>query len=319
MAIDAPPQHLEYAVLHDARAVHDTASLHFKDLELHGVPSWVLAIVTPSSRSGAATIPGAYIKADTGELVTPPNGDTVVVKEGTWQVVAAARRANQSTGNQYSWTEPLQRKRNLLPEDYYSPFIHGGTIVCRPEANPNTLAEFEPVRLLFSDWARYVVPTFAFAERQAKLFEEGTLAPADLPQLDSLLTQDNKLLAALALRTLMLSGRMTRSILNGQLARADGQLLAIITYLILTSPGVQNGNLWLQELSNAAQTARNVENLRPAALGAFAAGLFRSRDAVILTNSKSLLRTIRQRLGVLRVAIETEPDLHLMLEKMDIQ
>src|SRR6266540_7520940 len=119
-------------------------------------------VLKTSSRSGSATVPGAYIKADTGELITPPNADTVIVKEGTWKVIAAAPQAKPPTGNQYSWTEsPAEEKRILFPEDYYSPFTHGGTILCRPESNPNSLAAFGRVHLLFSDWDKYVVPAFS--------------------------------------------------------------------------------------------------------------------------------------------------------------
>jgi hypothetical protein len=313
-----PPQQAEYIMLHDARSVHDSSSLRFKVFEINGVSSWVLAVVTPSSRSGSATVLGAYINGDTGELITPPNADTAVVKEGTLKVVAAAPQAKQLIRNQYSWTESLaQRKRALVPEDYYSPFSHGGTILCRPESSPNSLARFGPVHLLFSDWDKYVAPAFSVAERQPTLFEEAKRG--DASQLEQLLTQDNKLLAVLAFRTLILAGLMTENVLKGQLSRADGQLLAIMTYLTLTNSGLQSGNQWVQELTSTVQSARNVQKIRPIALGAFATNLFRSGDGLALANSKSLLGTIRQRLGTLGVAIEKEPDLRLILEKMDVR
>src|SRR5262245_15872949 len=58
-ALQVSPQYAEYALLHDARAVHDTVLVRFKDFETNGVHSWAVLSLTPSTQSGAATIPGA--------------------------------------------------------------------------------------------------------------------------------------------------------------------------------------------------------------------------------------------------------------------
>ena len=83
-------------LLHDARAVHDLASIRFKDFEVDGILFWVVAIITPAPTSGSATIPGAHINSDSGKLIAPPASQTVVVKKGTWKVLISAG----SPGNQ---------------------------------------------------------------------------------------------------------------------------------------------------------------------------------------------------------------------------
>jgi hypothetical protein len=313
-----PPQQMESRLLHDARAVHDTASLRFRDFETNGEPSWVLATVTPAPRSGSATVPGAYIKADTGELVMPGAAETVVVKAGSWKAEAAAR-AGQSTGGTYDWTEPLEEKRTLLPEDYYSPFVHGGTMLCRPTSSAPGIEQFGPVHLLFPEWGQYVTAASAFTQRHRALFEADQLGPTAVAELEQLLSQDNALLAVLAFRALSQGGRMTSNLVRELLARAEGHALAIFTYLILVSPGPEAGNPLAQEVDGLVRTSPQAPKIRSVALGAFAAALFRSGDSAILSYSRSLLRAVRQRLDMPGVASDQESYVPLILEKMDVQ
>ena len=312
-----PPQQAEYALLHAARAVHDTASVRFTDFAIDGRPSWVLATVTPSPRSGSATIPGAHLDARTGEVVAPSGARAVLVKEGTWKPVVAARPSQAMTQNTYSWTESLaQRKRTLLPEDYYSPFTHGGAILCRPTPGAAGIDQFGPVRVLLPGWEGYVPSASAFAEGYPALLTDGAVGPADGAQIDQLASQDNKLLAVLAFRSLLRGGRMNPSVAQAQLARVETDVLAILVYLVITGPAPGSPGVSLRDIHGAVTALRDLDRSRAIALGAFAAGLFRGDAA---TPAKSLLRAVRQRLGEIGVAPDRDPYLHLMLEKMDVR
>ena len=125
-----PPQqqNVEIVLLHDARAVHDIAVIGLAAYLSDG-PPWIVALATPGPRSGKATTPGAYIDGKTGKVVMPPSPQTVVMKQGTWQVVAGGQGRQE-----YAWNEPMERKRVPAPEDQYSPFIHGGDVLFRPAA-----------------------------------------------------------------------------------------------------------------------------------------------------------------------------------------
>src|SRR6266699_2614025 len=108
MAFDIlPPPEPAAMLIHDARAVYDTASLRFGDFIVEGRPAWVVAIVIPGPTSGSATVPGAYINAETGQFVTPGNAQTVLVKEGKWRALAASQGSAQYGEGAYSWTETL--------------------------------------------------------------------------------------------------------------------------------------------------------------------------------------------------------------------
>jgi hypothetical protein len=316
--IPPPPPPNQYVLLHDARIIHDTASLRFKDFESNGIPFWVLAKIIPAPGSGSATVPGAYINADTGRLVAPPGVEAVIVKKGRWAVTASARSTWPSAENEYSWSESLRDKRLLLPEDYYSPFVYGGTILCRPTRGATGIDQFGPVRLLLPEWARFVVSASVFAEGHPALFEGGELKPRDDAELKQLLLQENKLLAVLAFRTLLQTGHMTSSLFREQLT-SEGNVLAMFTYLVLSSADVQTENPLVAEIYSSAKLSPDLGKIRSLALGAFAAALFHSADTAVVSHSKSLLNIVQQRLAALSVTSEKEPYIYLILEKMDIR
>src|ERR1700685_325940 len=77
-------------VMHDARAVHDMASLKLTDLLHDGTAEWVVARIRPAAQSGFATIPGASIRGDTGQFTSPANSNPVVMKQGSWEVLGSS-------------------------------------------------------------------------------------------------------------------------------------------------------------------------------------------------------------------------------------
>ena len=102
-----PPQSVEYSVLHDARAVHDTVLLQCQKSENADSASCVVADLTPGSRSGSATVDGAYIRVETGTLVVPENAQALIIKEGVWRTIGTAPGLAHGS---YSWTEPMRER-----------------------------------------------------------------------------------------------------------------------------------------------------------------------------------------------------------------
>ena len=313
-----PPRRQETAtiVYHDARATHDAASLRISDFEIGGHAVWILAKVLPGERSGSATVPGASFNARTGQLETPDNARTVVIKEGTWQAIATS--PNEAKEGNYNWTEPLaQRQRGSAPEDFYSPFASGGAILFRPALGQHGIAQFGPLCLLFMAWAQYVQPAFDFAQQHPGLLDRA--APADVAQFRRLVPGTNELLAALAFRQLLLAGGLTQDDVRERLSGAKEYLDAVITYLILTNSGVPSKGPPLAEaLDSVIRKSPALDKLRSISLGAFAAALFHSSDSKVTSQSKRLVETVRVRVKELGLRPQDDPYLLYLLSKMDL-
>jgi hypothetical protein len=314
-AFSAPPPSAEYRLVHDARAVQDTALLRFQEFEVNGVPNWVVATINPNSKSGSATVTGAYIKAETGAVVSPKDAKAVLVKEGSWKKVAAGATAPEH--EDYSWTEPLDEDGVVLAEDFYSPFVHGGTIVFLFRPDAAGIERFGTVRLIFPDWHNYVGPAFTFMRSEPIFQRNGHVSRSELSRLTQLLSQDNKLIAALAFRELVASGQVTPTLVRNQLTRAEVNLGAIYTYVVLTNSSSTRQPL-VDEVASVAKATHDRTKLRSIALGAFAAGLFHTEDTGTISTSKSVLRVVRQRLKDLNIAVEGDPYLAFIFEKMNL-
>lgn len=313
-----PPRRQEAATIayHDARAIHDTASLRLSEFEIEGHTVWILAKVLPSERSGSATVPGASFNARTGQLETPENVRTVVIKEGSWQAIATS--PNQAREGNYNWTEPLaQRQRGSAPEDFYSPFALGGAILFRPALGQRGIAQFGSVCLLFMTWAQYAQPALDFAQQHPGLLDGA--APADAAQFKQLVAGPNELLAALAYRQLLLAGGLAQDDVREHLAGAKQYLDAVIAYLILTNSGAPSKGPPLAEaLDSVIRKSQSLDKLRAISLGAFAASLFHSNDPRVTSPSKRVVETVRLRIKELGLRPQDDPYLLYLLSKMDL-
>jgi len=308
---------IERALLHDARAVYDTASFHFGDFESDQGSRWVLATVTPGPHSGSGMIPGAFIKGETGELVIPKGKSVVLVKEGKLKIIETTCEHMRYTGGSYSWSEPMEHdKRVLTPEDFYSPFADGGMILFRPKPGKSGIEQFRPVYLLHHIWGHYVAEAFTFIEHHKRLLGDGEIKQDDVNKLREFMSSDNKLITMLAFRRLVTSDRMITVLAHKQLARGGEELRPIITYLLLTSRKHSTKNPLVQTVIDLLKTSQGVNDIRPVVLGAFSASLFHSADSGILSHSKSVLKEAKQRLRELGVRLEKQPYLSLIFEKM---
>lgn len=274
----------DLALLHDVRAIHDTAILRILDFT-PAKGGFVVARISPQPGSGGSEIPGAYIKADTGEFVTPRGGQILIKKTGTWRTLAAS--PPQPPEGAYSWTEPAVReKRAPDPEDLYSPFVSGGTIVHRPSGEPGTESYFRNARLLFEDWAQEFPPAVSFAEQHPASFTASP-QPVNDAELIAYIKGSNRFLTIEAFRILLEHGRMTA--LNAQpyaSATLDAHVSGVMTYLLVASG---------QEIGPAHDFQRN----KIMAVAAYSARYFEPRAQVVKAANASLsaLRREFMRLG----------------------
>lgn len=315
----ASQQEIESILLHDARVIHDTASLILDNFVVDGVQSWALANVIPGPRSGSGMIPGASVNAQTGEFVIPQGAKTVLIKEGRWNMIEATSQYKHKTEASFSWSEPMDKhKRVLLPEDFYSPFAQGGIILFRPMPEQLGIDQFGPVHLLFQEWGQYVVAASAFVKNHEQLFEaDSKTGPAETNQLMAMLSNENKLIVVLAFRRLIEIERITPDLAAKQLANSKEHLRAILTYMMITDQKPSTDEPFVQVISSCLNNATNVDTIRPIALGAFSAGLLRSADAGILSRSKAVLRQTKRCLKELGTQIEKKPHLILIFKMMD--
>ena len=128
---------------------------------------WMVAQIVPGPYAGSATIPGAYIRSSSGEIVNQASAPPALICEGKWERLSAVRGAAPRTGG-YDWTQPLEERLRTVvrPDDVYAPFVEGGVIVCQYTADAAGRDRFEPHWLLPRAWASAVKPAMdAFGEK----------------------------------------------------------------------------------------------------------------------------------------------------------
>lgn len=290
---DVPPAPMppEQAAMHDARAVHDAATLRFAPYAGGpGGPQWILARIDPAPQSGNTTIPGAYIQD--GRVVEPPQAKLMRKKLGKWTRLAA-EGAEPADGGPYSWMDPLDEEpRAASPEDIFSPFVRGGVVLFRPGAMAAS-------RLLPADFAADAPAAMRLASHYHHLLDLGPATDAERAKLVALIGHGNRLIAAGACRQALAIPESGRSAVLDRFHRAKGSLLAVLTFLLLADDAID-------ELNAAAKTAPP-ETLRAYALGGAAAQLF---------GPPAQKEPARQFLQNVRAALRgsTDPYLRVLLE-----
>ena len=289
----SPAQAADVAVPHDARAVHDAATLSWTKLTEGRQPRWVVARVNPAPQSGSTTIPGAVIRTDTGQLSVPAGAVPVMLRLGSWSPMAGSDPA--ITGGAYTWTEMLEEhKRTLVPEDFYSPFAKGGVIVFRPAVQASGRDQFVAAHLVFDEWASSVDGAGRYVVDHAALFEGKPIEPAEASQLTDLLSHANPLVRVSALRQLIASGRGTPELVQRSISSADHSA-AVATYLAITA----GDDRLVDAVRQFVSATKEGDKLRPIALGAYAASVFRGREEPIGARATAISRAIAERLGPL--------------------
>jgi len=304
----------EYAVVYEARAVYDTASLRLSDYAAHGGTDWVVAVVTPTPGSGSATVPGAYIEAETGKFHAPPGASAVLVKQGTWQALAVGDPGTPRQAS-YAWTEPLEgRARVPSPEDYYSPFAYGGTLVFRPEPQAEGSGRFAACRLIFADWGTAAVEALRAAPRFAPA--SGPAAGATAP--GTTIGNANGLLATLAFHAWLHGGAAEPAQGQALLATADARRLSTFVYLILTESATANRSDWNAQLGRAIQAIRGQDKLEAITYAAYAVVVFLRGEPAAIGAARRVLAEVRQQADALGIPLSDDSPLQVVFEKSGI-
>jgi hypothetical protein len=315
IAIDALPPALqaEYALLYEARAIHDTASLQLAAYGLPLRPAWIVADVKPAPGSGSAMVPGASIQAETGRFVNP-GGPAVLMKHGEWQAVATASPSLTAAAS-YSWTEPLDpRPRVLTPEHLYSPFAYGGTIVFTPQPAAQGLQQFGACRLLFPEWGRLAADALRGGTRLSDLFARAASDKTSLVEVARLATADDGFTATLAFRTL-LAAPVAMSHRAGTLFQAaEVRVLSTFVYLSLIAASVDR-SAWTAEVEKLVSETNASDRLLAIAYGSFAVTLFANRDAAAMTAARQILGALRKRVQVLGIPLREHSPWLLIFDK----
>jgi hypothetical protein len=275
-------------VLHEARAVHDCANLQISDYLSDGTENWAIADLVPSKASGYSTIPGTVIRD--GRLEGPANAPLSVVKVGHWRLLAASTSAQVANGA-YNWIETIEELRRPTPEDLYSPFVHGGIILYKKQADLSK--PFASVQVVFQDWYadwKEAVKTVSLSPKLRSIEAETTGQTTD-EQLAPFSEQTNPWLELQAFRNIL--RRTAKSDGAGDLwsfvMKKSGKSAAVMTYLMLVeSPGAVPVDALLRSTST--------DRFQGLVLGAFAARTF-APSAKVYASSNELLTKARQQLG----------------------
>ncbi len=122
-----------------------------------------------------------------------------------------------------------------VSEKFYSPFEHGGTLVCRVNNGFPGRYRFCPAILIPSEWASQVEPAIHFVRQNSQLFDPANLQRAR-PRLESLLKDPNPLLSAAAARLLAAVGGSDDAI-ERQLAMTRDPVLQSVFVRVLVFGG----------------------------------------------------------------------------------
>jgi hypothetical protein len=201
-----------------------------------------------------------------------------------------------------------------LPEDYYSPFIKGGTILFRPTPGNRGAEQFTFARMICPDWTPNVALAFAFHNEHPNLLNSSTQT-ASVVELVELASHETPLLAAVALRNLLSLGLAQPSYVQTQLVRVSGLLCSVLSYLTIVVAGPNVSRPFSQETLQVIDTASD-STLRAIAVGGFAAALFLSRDAAVLARSKAVLSKARARLTAIGGSTEQDSQLSFIFGRL---
>ena len=283
-----PQQQVEFSILHDARCVHDIATINYAEYVAGKGAKWALIGITPDKESGTSTIPGGYVNAETGAVVVPPDGQLVQVKKGTFELLAGSGAALPDSGR-YDWREPVEEeRRGVRAEDVYSPFCYGGTLLFVPDNGQPPQAYYQVAALLFPQWSNYAAPAIAaYAGHSETLYSEKTGNAADLSRL---LKNPNPLLAAFGFRKALRSGQF----IPDAFASLSREQAAVYTGIAIRDAAAPKWAEWEADMRKAIRATTDAGQLEAIATGAFTPLLFGCTEA-IGARARDILHEVRRK------------------------
>lgn len=315
MSIQTPVEkQVETALLHDARCVDDIGALRFSEYGTDKL-AWAVITLSPGARSGAMTIDGAFIRAETGEIVTPTGASSAVIKEGDWTRRDVGGFTLPEKGK-FSWTEKAdKRKRVIESEDIYSPFVSGGTILFHPIPGKSGIEQFGAIRLIQPALISAVAPAFISGRDEKALHPEQD-DPRDGATLLQLLASDNAFVRAVAFRELIASGEMTGAIVFEQVTRSNDILRAVLSSLVVQAESKDPKGSLLNSLSQAVAGVVDRGNVEPVALGAYSAKMFHRGNQKWLIRCNRVLNEVKVKIADLGLRVSKDSPLALMFRDL---
>lgn len=316
-----PDVRVEYVLITEARAVHDTATLKLPDYQTSSNGSgWVVAVIEPAKDSGTVQVPGAYVEGETGKIVQPAGAQSVVVMKGAWRALAAADSSVPSRGD-YSWSEvPKQRIRIPAPDDFYSPFKKGGTVIFQWEPSAEGKAQFGATRMIFPEWAQDAAETLKSAPGIEAKLAELTNAKNASTQAEGLLSGKNNLSSVLGLNALLqgpASGTLVAQ-MPTLLDAADPRKLSVLVYLCLAASGAGDRPPLVAAINTLIGETTDSNRLASVAYASYAVSLLDPKDASARDAAHDVLATLQLRTAALHVPMDAQSPWTLIFEKMRI-
>jgi hypothetical protein len=292
----APEQHV-----YDLRAVYDMGNLRL-DPSTSAAP-WSVLRITPDQYSGSETLkPAAESSFVSG-----------VIEQGSWTVIARIGAPDGNQTGRYKWTEPLNAKRKLDPDDVYRPFATGGIVLCRHNPQAEGLAQFNSVSLLPPGWESDVQSAFNKLQKTKVLSGKPT-SKADTSSLRTLASDANPLVSSIAFRSLAETGNLDSKTLPQSLSKTTNYRRAVFLYVALINSAVTGSSPIEAALTPAVQGASQAAADRATVLASTAATLFHPELPDTKALSSRLLSGIRNRLTPAVAARKSDPYVDQLLK-----
>src|SRR5262249_46319502 len=146
-----------------------------------------------------------------------------------------------------------------------------------------------------------------YAVGHAALLEDNQIEPADASQLTDLLSHPNPLVRVNALRRLIAGGRGTPVVVQQSISNAD-HYAGVATYLVITT----GDDRLVDAVTQFVSATKEEGKLRPIALGAYAASVFRGPEQRIGARAAVISKAIADQLGA---AVRSNAYLDTLLRK----
>ncbi|PCE26122.1 hypothetical protein BWP39_16485 [Paraburkholderia acidicola] len=312
-----PYAHADYVITTEARAVHDTATLKLSDYRASNGSDWVVAAIEPASDSGTVQMPGAYINVDTGEIVQPADAHDVVVMKGAWRTLATADSSVPSRAD-YSWTEvPKQRIRIPTPDDFYSPFKEGGTVVFQWEPSAEGKAQFSATRMIFPEWAQDVAETLRSAPGIEGTLVELADAGKASTEADEITSAKNNLSSVLIWNALLHGSGSSTIVarMPALLETTDARKLSVLVYLCLAASAAADRPTLVTAVKTLIGETTDSTRLASIAYASYAVKLFDPTNASAQNAASSVLAQLKSRTTALHVRMDAHSPWTLIFEK----
>jgi len=219
-------------VQRDERIAHDVAVFNFRQIATP--QTWVVANVKPDPRAPCATIPGAYINGDTGEFVSPPGAQLVIVVGGSITILSTLT-GQVAPMTHYEWhVKPVMVISSRGQKEEEPNFFYrgeGGTTIARTNNKTSIGDEFSPAYLIPREWTGFVAP--ALKTKVLPILRIRDFDIAAYARLQASLSDENPFVAIEAARTLEQAHLLDAHFIRGPLARSQGFKQSAFAFLLL--------------------------------------------------------------------------------------